>query len=198
MNNYSKINLLLAILLLISFSSQAQNPNIKQLNEIKIEGAFAFTGTGDVFGLGTGFELRKKYKSGVSLAAGLSYFEFRYPNYLNKKRYYWSESYSRYSATALELTVYKSFGKRRITPEIGLGIIGRHWFFLDWYNYEDNFGYKTTSAGIEENYSLGYTASVGFNYKLNSKSKLNLRGVLQSDIDENILWSSRIGFARNF
>jgi hypothetical protein len=194
----SRILLTLLIINLTILLSYSQNKDKKQKTEIKFEGAFAFTGTGDRLGLGIGTELKKIYKSGLSLAVGLSYFDFRYPNFLNEKSYYWSNAYSRYTASACEFSIYKSFGNWKLTPEIGVGIIGRHWFILDWYNYMDQFGYNNTSASIEEVNTLGYTGSIGFNYKLNYKSKLSLRGVLQNDRENNILWSSRIGYCRSF
>jgi hypothetical protein len=185
------------LLLIIGNSTlKAQDKIADFKNEFKIEGSGAFTGTGDLPGLGLGAEYRSKFKHGLSTGIGLSFFQFKDPGILQGSKEK-SNSSSRYNATAGEFTIYKSFVTGRLEYELGIGAIVRHWYMLDLRDFYSPWGSQTLVA-VEEYTIPGYTASLGWNYKLSPIAKLSLRGVLQDDTEENILWSVRLGASRSF
>lgn len=185
------------LLLIIGNSTlMAQDKIADFKNEFKIEGSGAFTGTGDLPGLGAGVEFRRIFKYGMSLGAELSFFQFKDPGLLVDNGQTGNNS-SRYNATAGELTLYKKFVTGKLSHEIGIGIIARHWYMLDLQDRYSPWGGQTLAW--EEEYTIpGYTASLGWNYKISKMTKLSLRGVLQNDTEENILWSIRLGASRSF
>jgi len=181
MKTYFKILVFIAFILNFSFS-KAQEKN----NYLRLEMGRSFTGSGDLSGNGVGLEYSRQLTKADRLSAGISVLNF---SFVDDALPFISEQNN--WAHGIEMTYYRSFlNTKKIQPEIGLGFYTRYWsWYQKFQDYPDPVVTKITSKYS----SIGYTFSLGVNFKLAKKTCLNLRGNLQNDNNADIVWNGRLG-----
>jgi hypothetical protein len=168
----------------------------KRSNFVRLEGGYAYTGSGDVSGTTYNAEIGRQLLNRLSGALGVGYMSFRG----NRD----SDIIPNAKAISLDLHGYVDiFNDEEFDIEVGGGGFIRNWQWS--YTTAPNVGlsvkgiYVAPGSSEELRYnSVGYSASIGVKAKIARNLKLTVRGVYQNDSQGDNALSARGGLIITF
>jgi hypothetical protein len=184
------------LLFLISCSAYSQDFEESE-NSVRIEGGYAFTGSGDLNGFCFYNEYQRSAGNRFKIAPGIGVLTFFY-DFLNSTSDY-SILLINANCISLDLTGYYYPVKNEYFDiETGLGFYVRNWHWIYATGPDISYSSRDLTLGPDSHgdyfkTSPGFTVSIGTILKISNRTCISIRGVYQNDTNGDNSVTARVG-----